>query len=128
MRSAGASSSSPSQRDAYIWICSLALIQRFFSWCRDGSSRVERPLPRSSPTRGQISEGQVKSRKEAFAAMESELQQRLAKKQIKFCFKPPASVHFGGAWEGEIQSDEKSLQVVIGAQVLLEEVLLTPLI
>lgn len=57
--------------------------------------------------------------------MESELQQRLAEKQIQFCFNPPASLHFGGAWERKIQSNKKSLQVVIGAQILQEEVLLT---
>ncbi|KAE8295207.1 Extracellular calcium-sensing receptor [Larimichthys crocea] len=60
--------------------------------------------------------------------MESQLQERLVGKQIKFCFNPPASPHFGGVWEREIQSVKKSLQVVIGAQVLQEEVLLTLLI
>ncbi|KAI3351108.1 hypothetical protein L3Q82_005676 [Scortum barcoo] len=60
--------------------------------------------------------------------MESQLQERLAERQIKFCFNPPASSHVGGVWEHEIQSVKKSLQVVIGAQVLQEEVLLTLLI
>ncbi|XP_059208080.1 scavenger receptor cysteine-rich type 1 protein M130-like [Centropristis striata] len=39
--------------------------------------------------------GADKELKEAFAAMESQLQERLEKKQIKFCFNPPASPHFG---------------------------------
>ncbi|KAK0150235.1 hypothetical protein N1851_008850 [Merluccius polli] len=66
--------------------------------------------------------------KEAFAAMEPQLQERLAKQRIKFKFNPPAAPHFGGAWEGEIQAVKKALQVVIGAQSLQEEVLLTVLI
>lgn len=68
--------------------------------------------------------GADKELKEVFAAMESELQEQLAGKKIKFCFNPPASPHFGGVWERDIQSVNKSLQVVIGAQVLQEEVLL----
>nr|XP_061832460.1 uncharacterized protein LOC133616862 [Nerophis lumbriciformis] len=72
--------------------------------------------------------GGDKELKEAFAAMDSQLQERLAEKQIKFRLNPPASPHFGGVWEREIQSVKKSLQVVIGAQVLQAEVLLTLLI
>lgn len=60
--------------------------------------------------------------------MEPQLQERLTENQIKFRLNPPASPHFGGVWEREIQSVKKSLQVVIGAQVLQEEVLLTLLI
>ncbi|KAL3049857.1 hypothetical protein OYC64_012009 [Pagothenia borchgrevinki] len=60
--------------------------------------------------------------------MMPQLQEELAKKQIKFRFNPPASPHFGGAWEGEIQSVKKALQVVIGTQSLQGEVLLTLLV
>ena len=56
--------------------------------------------------------------------MMPQLQEELAKKQIN----PPASPHFGGAWEHEIQSVKKALQVVIGAQSLHGEVLLTFLV
>ncbi|KAK7881024.1 hypothetical protein WMY93_030613 [Mugilogobius chulae] len=66
--------------------------------------------------------------KEAFAAMAPELQEKLAKTQIKFLFNPPAAPHFGGTWEREIQSVKRALQVVIGNQSLHEDVLLTLLI
>ena len=72
--------------------------------------------------------GAERELKEAFAAMEPQLQEGLAKQRIKFKFNPPAAPHFGGAWEREIQSVKKALQVVIGAQSLQEEVLLTVLI
>lgn len=60
--------------------------------------------------------------------MVPDLQERLAKNQIKFQFNPPAAPHFGGAWEREIQSVKKALQVVVGQQSLHEDVLLTLLI
>lgn len=47
--------------------------------------------------------------KEAFAAMEPQLQEKLAKQQIKFQFNPLAAPHFGGTWEHEIQSLKKAL-------------------
>ena len=57
--------------------------------------------------------------------MEPQLQERLAKQRIKFKFNPPGAPHFGCAWEREIQSVKKALQVVIGAQSLQAEVLLS---
>ena len=72
--------------------------------------------------------GAERKLKEAFAAMVPDLQERLAKNQIKFQFNPPAAPHFGGAWEREIQSVKKALQVVVGKQSLHEDILLTLLI
>ncbi|TWW67283.1 hypothetical protein D4764_02G0003240 [Takifugu flavidus] len=43
-------------------------------------------------------------------------------------FNPPASPHFGGIWERKISSVKRALQVVIGAQAVPEDVLLTVLI
>lgn len=60
--------------------------------------------------------------------MGPELQERLAENQIQFQFNPPAAPHFGGAWEREIQSVKRALQVVIGTQPLHDDVLLTFLI
>ncbi|KAK0156233.1 Carbonic anhydrase 6 [Merluccius polli] len=65
--------------------------------------------------------------KVAFAAMEPQLQESLAKQWIKIMFNPPAAPHFGGAWGREIQSVKKALRVVIGTRSL-QEVLLTVLI
>lgn len=72
--------------------------------------------------------GAARELEEAFAGMMPQLQEELAKKQIKFHFNPPASPHFGSAWEREIQSVKKALQVVIGALSLQREVLLTFLV
>ena len=66
--------------------------------------------------------------KEAFATMVQDLQERLAKNWIKFKFNPPAAPHFGGAWEHEIQSVKKALQVVVGTQPLHEDTLSTLLV
>lgn len=52
----------------------------------------------------------------------------LAGNQIQFQFNPPATPHFGGAWEREVQSVKRALQVVTGAQPLHEDILLTLLI
>lgn len=72
--------------------------------------------------------GAARELEEAFAGMMPQLQEELAKKQIKFHFNPPASPHFGGAWERDIQSVKKALQVVIGTLSLQGEVLLTFLV
>lgn len=95
-------------------------------------------LRRFIPRRGTPSEvlsdqgtnfrGAKRELKEAFAAMGPQLQERLAKQRIKCQFNPPAAPHFGGAWEHEIQSVKKALQVVFGAQSFQEEVLLTVLV
>ncbi|KAL4009372.1 hypothetical protein ACER0C_003224 [Sarotherodon galilaeus] len=64
----------------------------------------------------------------AFENMEPDLKQQLAKQTINFCFNPPHSPHFGGAWEREIRAVKSALQVVLKDQVVAEEVLLTALI
>ncbi|TWW59233.1 hypothetical protein D4764_06G0007630 [Takifugu flavidus] len=72
--------------------------------------------------------GAERELKEAFADMEPQLQKSSASHQIIFRFNPPASPHFGGIWEREIRSVKRALQVVIGAQAVPEDVLLTVLI
>nr|XP_054592608.1 uncharacterized protein LOC107395320 [Nothobranchius furzeri]XP_054592609.1 uncharacterized protein LOC107395320 [Nothobranchius furzeri] len=64
----------------------------------------------------------------AFENMEPDLKQQLATQAINFCFNPPHSPHFGGAWEREIRAVKSALQVVLKDQVVAEEVLLTALI
>lgn len=64
--------------------------------------------------------------KDAFADVEPQLQKSSASHQIIFRFNPPASPHFGGIWE--IRSVKRALQVVLGAQAVPEDVLLTVLI
>lgn len=65
---------------------------------------------------------------EAFQALHPDLKEQLACQQIKFIFNPPGSPHFGGCWEREIRSLKTALQVIIGAQIVTEEVLHTVLI
>ncbi|TWW53147.1 hypothetical protein D4764_0275540, partial [Takifugu flavidus] len=72
--------------------------------------------------------GAERELKEAFADMEPQLQKSSASHQIIFRFNPLASPHFGGIWEREIRSVKRALQVVIGAQAVPENVLLTVLI
>ncbi|XP_049330100.1 uncharacterized protein LOC111189521 [Astyanax mexicanus] len=66
--------------------------------------------------------------KEAFSSMEPQLRKSLEERQISFRFNPPGSPHFGGIWEREIRSVKRALQVVVGAQVVSEDVLLTVLV
>ena len=66
--------------------------------------------------------------KEAFAALQPEVQAQLASQQIQFAFNPPSAPHFGCCWEGEIRSLKQALQVTLGAQTVTEEVLRTVLI
>lgn len=56
------------------------------------------------------------------------LQVELAKQKIRFCYNPPQSPHFGGAWEREVRSVKAALRVTVGSQTLTEEVLRTVLI
>lgn len=60
--------------------------------------------------------------------MELKLQELLASYQINFRMNPPTTPHFEGAWEREIRSVKSALQVVVGSQLVPEEVLCTVLI
>lgn len=66
--------------------------------------------------------------REAFAALQPEVQAQLASQQIQFSFNPPNAPHFGGCWEREIHSLKQALRVTLGAQSVTEEVLRTVLI
>lgn len=66
--------------------------------------------------------------REAFSQLSPSFQEVLAQQQIKFSFNPPYSPHFGGTWEREIRSVKTALRVVLGIQVVSEEVLYTVLV
>lgn len=60
---------------------------------------------------------------EAFASLNPELQEQLAKQNNDFKFNTPHAPHFGGAWKREIKSVKTSLQVVLKDLILPEEAL-----
>lgn len=66
--------------------------------------------------------------REAFAAMESPLKERLADHQITFKFNPPHAPHFGGTWEREVRSIKTALRAAVGGQSVSEDVLTTVLV
>lgn len=72
--------------------------------------------------------GGEKELRNAFEALQPEIQAQLASQQIEFVFNPPNAPHFGGCWEREIRSLKAALQVTLGAQTVTEEVLRTVLI
>ncbi len=72
--------------------------------------------------------GGEKELRNAYAALQPEIQTLLASQQIKFSFNPPNAPHFGGCWEREIRSLKTALRVTLGAQTVTEEVLQTVLI
>ena len=51
----------------------------------------------------------------------------LTQQGIKWCYNPPGGPHMGGCWERLVSSVKRSLRVVIGQQLVTEEVLATVL-
>ncbi|KAI3374590.1 hypothetical protein L3Q82_021165, partial [Scortum barcoo] len=47
--------------------------------------------------------GGARELREAFETMTPHLKEQLAKQKIEFCFNPPSTPHFGGAWEREVR-------------------------
>lgn len=78
--------------------------------------------------RGTNFRGGERELKEAFTALQPEVQAQLASQQIQFAFNPPSAPHFGGCWEREIRSLKQALRATLGAQSVTEEVLRTVLI
>lgn len=64
---------------------------------------------------------------EAFEALQSAVNDHLAKHQIDFRFNPPNAPHFGGVWEREVRSVKAALYATIQTHSVPEEVLRTVL-
>ena len=58
---------------------------------------------------------------------EQQINDALTQQDIKWCYIPPGGPHMGGCWERLVASTKRALRVVIGRQLVTEEVLVTVL-
>ena len=56
---------------------------------------------------------------------QQQISDELSQRGIEWRFIPPASPHFGGAWERLVRSSKVALRAVVGGQVLRDETLAT---
>ena len=56
---------------------------------------------------------------------QSDIEQSLAQKQIKWKFNPPGAPHFGGVWERMVRSCKKAMMAIVGNRTLTDDVLFT---
>ena len=56
---------------------------------------------------------------------QSDIEQSLALKQIKWKFNPPGAPHFGGVWERMVRSCKKAMMAIVGNRTLTDDVLST---
>ena len=113
-------------RGVYLDLLNSIDTDSFLMALRRFVSRRGKPYELLSDQGTNFTSGQ-KELKEAFTALEPDLQSLLAKQQIRFQFNPPGAPHFGGTWEREIRSLKAALQVTLGSQSVTEEVLRTVL-
>lgn len=60
--------------------------------------------------------------------MEPHLKTHLGDNHVHFKFNPPSTPHFGRVWECKICSIKNTLQVVVGYQAVMEDILFTVLV
>ena len=56
---------------------------------------------------------------------QSDIEQSLALKQIKWKFNHPGAPHFGGVWERMVRSCKKAMMAIVGKRTLTDDVLTT---
>ena len=54
------------------------------------------------------------------ALNQSDIEQYLAQKQIKWKFHPPGAPHFGGVWERMVRSCRKAMMAIVGNRTLTD--------
>ena len=56
---------------------------------------------------------------------QSDIEQSLAQKQIKWKFNPPCALHFEGVWERMVRSCKKAMMSILGNRTLKDDILST---
>ena len=99
---------------------------RRMSYCYNETHRTERNPNITLSDSGTIFVDAAREMQERIEAWnQSDFEQSLARKQIKWRFNPPCASHFGCAWERMVRSCKKAMMAIVGKRTLTNDVLST---